>query len=438
MIFSVLILGSATGTKSSGFGMWVWGYTVWLMYKRRNSDLVSLYKVLLGFDLFACVVGVCVYLFSDSSIFTVIGYSYVGFITLLGCVTLLTYGMYTFFKSQIEPDSDVVKNNVNRNLHINFTNNGNLTSSGSTTSKDLPIPNTETLVADDKFWEIASQELKSNNINEALWARLFSETDGDDNKTKARYLKNRVDELKAEFQKEKISKDLSDYLLNLNKSIESIDKNSAKSNLDIGMTIYNGNTEIDANHSKAFDFIHKAAINGNHDAQFNLSLMYWKGDGIKKDKAKAYAWCRIASSHVPDAKANVKYFSKDINTTEVFESDRLVKEFLKRIDDNFRGVTVVNSANVIPEFIPSIKKPSSSVDYSKLKVDECLAENLYDEYMLGEFKCYELYNGKAMVVTETRKLVYTNINALRSALDTFKRSGVFTLDNLVHETRLKN
>jgi hypothetical protein len=291
---------------------------------------------------------------------------------------------------------------------------------------------------DDEHWLRATSEIENGDVNKVLWAKLFAQADGDEAKTKARYLVNRVEELKASVVADKEIKESTDRNNNFSKEIANIDKNSPDKNLEIGMAIYNGTSVVDSDHSQAFEFIHKAAVNGNHDAQFNLSLMYWKGDGVKKDKAKAYAWCRIASGFVADAKENVKFFSKDVSTTEVFESDRLIKEFLKIIDDNSKGLKVTSEEVKSSQPIQSPNVKKGTVDYSKLSVDDCMSENLYDEYMLGEFKCYELFNGKAMVVTESRKLVYRNIHALRNALETFKRSGVFTMDNLVQETRLKS
>lgn len=38
-------------------------------------------------------------------------------------------------------------------------------------------------------------ELESGNVDKGLWARLFSEVDGDENRTKARYLKARAEQI---------------------------------------------------------------------------------------------------------------------------------------------------------------------------------------------------------------------------------------------------
>ena len=46
-----------------------------------------------------------------------------------------------------------------------------------------------------KFYETVWSELETDNIQQGLWAKLFSENDGDSDKTKAAYLKARVQQL---------------------------------------------------------------------------------------------------------------------------------------------------------------------------------------------------------------------------------------------------
>lgn len=51
--------------------------------------------------------------------------------------------------------------------------------------------------AETDYWEIASDECEGENRKKGLWAKCFSEADGDENKAKAKYLKLRVIELKS-------------------------------------------------------------------------------------------------------------------------------------------------------------------------------------------------------------------------------------------------
>ena len=50
----------------------------------------------------------------------------------------------------------------------------------------------------DEIYELIARELAENNINQGLWTRLFAEAGGDENKTKALYIKRRAEILKEE------------------------------------------------------------------------------------------------------------------------------------------------------------------------------------------------------------------------------------------------
>jgi hypothetical protein len=164
MVFFVLIAGAATNSKSSGFGVWIWGYTAWLMYKRRNAELVSFYKLLLWFDVIAACVAVGVLSFSDSEVTTVVGYSAIQALVLFVIVISLTYGLYKYFF----------------NLESN------------------PTSTERFNVSDSAIWNQVSEEVKSGKRIDSLWTRAFSESDGDSNKANALYIKLRFDQIKMD------------------------------------------------------------------------------------------------------------------------------------------------------------------------------------------------------------------------------------------------
>jgi len=56
----------------------------------------------------------------------------------------------------------------------------------------------ETADIDDKYYEMVSGELDSDQINTALWTKAFSLCDGDETRTKAKYIGLRVQQMKAE------------------------------------------------------------------------------------------------------------------------------------------------------------------------------------------------------------------------------------------------
>ena len=54
---------------------------------------------------------------------------------------------------------------------------------------------------DDEIYESIARELADKNINQGLWTRLFAEAEGDENKTKALYIKRRAEILTEEKNK---------------------------------------------------------------------------------------------------------------------------------------------------------------------------------------------------------------------------------------------
>ena len=71
--------------------------------------------------------------------------------------------------------------------------------------------NTVSSQSDEEFFAIAFQEVNSGNTVQGLWAKCFAETDGDENKTKARYLSARASQLGAEnaaiqFEAERVAR----------------------------------------------------------------------------------------------------------------------------------------------------------------------------------------------------------------------------------------
>jgi hypothetical protein len=76
---------------------------------------------------------------------------------------------------------------------------------------------------DDAIYASIAQEIKSGTTDEGLWTRLFAECDGDENKTKAAYIKARAARLTAENKAA------------LNYSIDQGGKSTTDGNPDEGM-----------------------------------------------------------------------------------------------------------------------------------------------------------------------------------------------------------
>lgn len=175
MIFLVIIAGFVNGSKSYGFGVWVWGYTAWLMYKRNNTNLVMLQQTLLWFNAFATAVGIYMLLNKSSGIDRLVGMSAIGVLVLCVINIIVNYALLQYFKSQL----------VNENV----------------TPKASPsTPKLSNDQFEDKYWEEAALELNTAK-NEAVWAKSYSMADSDESKARALYIKFRAEALFKEANK---------------------------------------------------------------------------------------------------------------------------------------------------------------------------------------------------------------------------------------------
>lgn len=243
-----------------------------------------------------------------------------------------------FYTRHLLSNENGVHTNTSENKTTEILNNQPIQVS----KKTQIVSNIETSVdlnEDEKniFYSKAFEEVEQSNVDKGLWARCFAESKGNENETKSAYIKFRAEKLIADALVTKqveleVAKE--NQFENIKKNIG---KNSPQVNFDVGMKIYNGYDNFQANPKESFIFLYKAAIGGIPKAQFNLSLMYWKGDGVTQDKAEAYAWSRIAANNVSDAKDNVKFFSANMNASQVIESDRLAKKYVDLIESNLNN-----------------------------------------------------------------------------------------------------
>ena len=166
MAIFIFLAGIESGTKTSSFGVLVWSYIAWLMYKRDNTGLISLLKKLLWLDGAITAIGALWIVYSDEGIEELVGYSAVGL--LISGVTSMAifYALLVYFQKQLNIQPVQIKSQIIESDNIS-----------------------------DEHWVQAAEELTSQVRNEAIWAKVFSEADGDESKAKARYIKIRVEQL---------------------------------------------------------------------------------------------------------------------------------------------------------------------------------------------------------------------------------------------------
>jgi TPR repeat protein len=71
---------------------------------------------------------------------------------------------------------------------------------------------------------------------------------------------------------------------------------SAMADFDRGMSAYRT-----GDYDRAWKEFHVDAIEGHATAQFNIGVMYYRGEGVERDLVQAYAWIELATQQRNDA-----------------------------------------------------------------------------------------------------------------------------------------
>jgi TPR repeat protein len=178
-------------------------------------------------------------------------------------------------------------------------------------------------------YEIAYDEILNSSYQKGLWIKAFADSEADENKQKALYIKYRVQQLKTptgifrnvvdkvkqnqedlrkqkerrkqeERNKQKKKEDLNKRekqwkqnerrkqreIEGYIKAAESGDT-EAQNNLGV---IYETGRGVTKDLIKAVQWYRKGAKQGNDTAQYNLGVMYENGEGIPQDYKKAVEW----------------------------------------------------------------------------------------------------------------------------------------------------
>jgi len=388
MFFVTMVITGVNGSKTSIY-YWVWTMVGWYGFKGNLQNIKTLMKFLIILNLFAFLL---ILLFFDDQTVGYIskgGNSQVLAISVLVMLMPKIF-MYMYCNKEINEgnqigideqeeinrqeiaaqrvQSDRVKyKNIPTNSQSQKVKNMEDTykritpETDSSSDQKIVKPDSKrnseggVIINEDQCWEEALNEYDSNRRNNGLWARLYVENNAVEEQIKIAYIKTRANQIIEERKKEKLSQlenareekglekekqespalELQQNIYNMefikefNESTHQIETNSPQKNFELGMIFYNGNNEITADHKSAFDFIYKGAVGGIREAQFNLSLMYWKGDGVEKSKSKAMAWAKIAAVDLDDAKENTVYFSKNMTKIEMKQAEDIFQTILK-------------------------------------------------------------------------------------------------------------
>lgn len=112
----------------------------------------------------------------------------------------------------------------------------------------------------------------------------------------------------------------------LQKLVSEAESGDVQAIYDLGMAYRNRipEIEIERQAETAFDLISKAAKLGHLDAQHRLALMYWRGEGAKKSKADALAWCWIAGEEPRDITGDKSAWVPQMSILEIQEANQLL------------------------------------------------------------------------------------------------------------------
>ena len=104
---------------------------------------------------------------------------------------------------------------------------------------------------------------------------------------------------------------------------------SSLADFNLGMEYYSKK-----NYAKAFKEFNEAAKNGDYDAQFNVGVMYLKGEHTTKNIPMAYAWLRLAAqAKVYEEKGVYKKIYSKLNESEKKLADSLYEETEREYND---------------------------------------------------------------------------------------------------------
>ena len=81
--------------------------------------------------------------------------------------------------------------------------------------------------------------------------------------------------------------------------IQKANQGDAEAQYNLGVAYYNGEG-VEQSHSKAVYWYQKSAEQGDAEAQYNLGVAYYNGEGVEQSHSKAVYWLRKACENFND------------------------------------------------------------------------------------------------------------------------------------------
>ena len=174
-IFAIFMSFVSLFLGAKGIGTLFWGYVAWLMYKKNIVALITIFKLMSYLLGFSFLIGIY-FLTNNTFNEKWIGYSAEGFFLSLLVSVIINIVLLRYFKNlqKLIPK-------FKRELRSPTLQNNKITS-------------------DEDIYLQISHELESGLTDKALWTKIFAETDGNENKTKASYIKQRFNVIKSKLE----------------------------------------------------------------------------------------------------------------------------------------------------------------------------------------------------------------------------------------------
>ena len=125
-------------------------------------------------------------------------------------------------------------------------------------------------------------------------------------------------------------------------------------------------------------------------------------------KKGLYARC-FAETNGDEAKAKALYYKERYSELMYANENAVYKVDAQK-----------NTTDETKQFLHSIRNERGDISD-----EDCYASGFYAKLMINGYECFDLDNGRAMVVTPKRKIIYLNLSALESAMREQLKSGSF-------------
>lgn len=105
----------------------------------------------------------------------------------------------------------------------------------------------------------------------------------------------------------------------------------ARAQYDLAL-LYDKGQGVPQSDAEAMRWYERAAEQGEPRAQYNLGLMHLNGQGVQPDVVKAYYWISLSASHGNAHALDARdYISENMSVEQIGEGKRLVQEYEDKV-----------------------------------------------------------------------------------------------------------